>query len=550
MPEPTTDFLFRDCPYPVAIFDLQGQPIYANSAWDSFWSDWQNGNKQGKQTWRQWLEQVVESGSSYKDFYATRQIMRLHASYAPKHQQIKVYGQEITEAAQIDNLTNFPRLFLLKQRLAAHLQAVSATAVSKTVLVILDIKGFKEINLRYSYATGDAILMELAERLRQNFPQALCMGRIAGNEFAIAYDSCQSNFATLSSLDESLVKVQAPMFIDDSRIQIEVATGVVISEDNKRTPDQLLAQAQLALNHAREHDLNQQVYCPKLAASQHRKLCIREEFDAAIAKEQFYFVFEPQVLLSTGAIIGAEVLARWLHPTLGPIQPLEFIPVAEKTGKISRFTCFVIEQMFDKLRAWRRQGVKLVPIAVNISAQDLLTDDLVYLLSRLAQESPQLLRYLQLEITETYLLRDISRTLTVLAKIKQLGITISIDDFGTGYSSLSYLSRLSADKLKIDRSFVTNLFLLSTNQAIVQSILDLAKRLQMQVCAEGVETIEQCQYLQKWGCNVAQGHYFYQSLDEELFLAALADNPAVRDGRLQDQSVANGILAPVTTVLN
>lgn len=521
MSEAAISQLFYDCPYPMAVLDVAGQLILGNSAWESFWDDWQNGNKEVKPTWLQWLQKIIADGSSYKDFYSPHQIMRLHASFMPKEQRIRIYGQELTEGSQIDNLTNFPRQFLLKQRLASHLQAMTNVGSSKTVLVILDIKDFKEINLRYSYATGDAILMELAERLRKYFPEALCMGRIAGNEFAIAYDSTLTDFATLSDLDARLGKLQTTMTVDGSRIQMSLVTGVVVSDDSMRTPDQLLAQAQLALNQARDHKLKQQVYCPKLAVNQHRKLCIREELDSAIANGQFYFVYEPQVDLTTGAIVGAEVLARWQHPTLGAISPLEFIPVAEKTGKIGKLTCFLIEHVFDRLRMWHLQGIKLVPIAVNISAQDLLTDDLVYLVTRLAQESPKLLRYLQLEITETYLLRDISRTLNVLEKVKQLGITISIDDFGTGYSSLSYLSRLAADKLKIDRSFISNLFLCPNNEAIVQSILDLAKRLQMQVCAEGVETKEQCQYLLELGCRLAQGYYFCKSLVENDFVTML-----------------------------
>lgn len=550
MPDINTEVLFHDCPYPVAISDLDGQLVYANAAWDRFWAEWHNGTSEVKQTWKDWIGHIADSGHSHKDFYATREIMRLHANYSENHGHITIYGQEMTETAQIDDLTNLPRLYLLKQRLANHVLEMASFPEMKTVLAIIDIKDFKAINLRYSYATGDAILMELADRIRQNFPQARCLGRIAGNEFAIAYESGHTDFAIQSDLEQRQLKLQQVMSIDNSRIKLELALGVVISNAHDTAPDQLLAQAQLALNHAREHNIGLQTYCPKLAAKQYRRLCIREEFNGAIEKGQFHFVYEPQILLATGAIIGAEVLARWAHPTLGNIPPVEFIAVAEATGKISKFTCYVLEQVFAGLQRWRKQGIKLVPIAVNISAQDLLNDDLLYLLTRMAHEAPELMRYLQLEITETCLLKDIGRTLAVLAKIKQFGLTISIDDFGTGYSSLSYLSRLAADNLKIDHSFVANIFLSPSNQAIVQSILDLAKRLQMQVCAEGVETLEQSQYLREWGCQVAQGHYFYQSLDEAGFLRALAPESALNGDKMPEQGLASELLVPSSAVIN
>ncbi|HEV7137454.1 MAG TPA: EAL domain-containing protein [Steroidobacteraceae bacterium] len=387
-------------------------------------------------------------------------------------------------------------------------QAISASPEDPLAVLLLDLNRFKEINDTLGHAAGDHVLREIGERLRERFCHSgTCIARLGGDELAILARGAEAA-RTLESLgarvQECLGRITLPGGVE---LDLTASIGAAVFPQDVRTPSELLRCADIAMYAAKE-DLS--AFCRYHEAMDQftpEMLALQSELGKSLREGSLSVAYQPKVRLADGELIGLEALARWPHPTMGLIAPSRFMPLADGTELVHSFAQYMLQAVCGQIVTWQRGGYR-VPISMNISANNLLdrgfADKVRAILDSLAVE-PELL---ELEVTESAVMRHPDTMLKRLNEIRALGVRLAIDDFGTGYASLAYLKRLPVHTLKIDRSFVTNLTEDVADQRIVRSSIQLAHSFGMAVVAEGVEAAGTAWELHAYGCEFAQGYYF------------------------------------------
>jgi len=387
-------------------------------------------------------------------------------------------------------------------------QAISAAPGEALAVLLLDLNRFKDINDTLGHAAGDRVLQEIGGRLRKRFGDSnMCVARLGGDELAILAKGAEAS-RTLENLgarlQECLGRTTLPGGVE---LDLTASIGGAVYPQDAHTPSELLRCADIAMYSAKEglsafcryHEVMDQ-FTPEV-------LALQSDLGKALREGSLSVAYQPKVRLIDGELIGLEALARWNHPTMGPIAPSRFVPLADSTELVHAFAQYMLRAACEQVIAWERRGYR-VPISVNISANNLLDSGFVEklrgILGWLAVE-PELL---ELEVTESAVMRHPDTMLKRLNEIRALGVRLSIDDFGTGYASLAYLKQLPVHTLKIDRSFITNLTSDTADQRIVRSSIQLAHSFGMTVVAEGVETAGAARELLAYGCEFAQGYYF------------------------------------------
>ncbi len=404
-----------------------------------------------------------------------------------------------------DPLTALPNRALFGNRLDAHLAESGPRSVA---IALMDLDGFKEINDTLGHQAGDDVLIEVARRLRATVGDDVLAARLGGDEFALIAP-VGTDAETMEALCRRVrAAVAAPMQIDLLTVNMGVSIGIAIAPLNGDDGETLVRRADVAMYAAKggRHG-GVCFYDPARDENTPRRLALAHDLRNAIATGQLSIVFQPKVAVADGRLTGVECLSRWSHPVLGEVRPDEFIPVAERTGAIGELTSWMLREALAHAARWRADGRRW-NVAVNISVRNLLDATLAADLRRLLAEADTDPASITLEITESHVMSDAVRATRVLEQLATLGVRLSIDDFGTGYSSLAYLQRLPVHEVKIDRSFVAALRLERGADAIVRSVLDLARNLDLSVVAEGVEDAETFDRLRVLGCDEAQGYFF------------------------------------------
>jgi len=411
-----------------------------------------------------------------------------------------------------DPLTGLPNRALLEDRLGR------ATATSRrdgrpAALLALDLDGFKDVNDTLGHEAGDDLLRQVAGRLRGALRASDTAARPGGDEFAALLPDTDE--AGALAVARALGAALEPAFrVAGRRVHIRASVGVALAPAHGDDPATLLRHADVALYAAKRGHLAHAVYTSEEDAHSPDRLALAGDLRAAIAGGDLTLHYQPKLDLATGRVRGVEALVRWTHPTLGPLPPDQFIPLAERTGLIGALTRWALGAALRQCRAWRDAGLDLT-VAVNLSMWDLRDaglPDTVAALLRAHGVPPACLR---LELTESAVMGDAARALEVLARLRTLGARLAVDDFGTGYSSLAYLTRLPVDELKIDRSFVRDLAREGEGAGtatLVASVVGLAHNLGLTVVAEGMEDAETLAVLTRLGCDVAQGYYVSRPL--------------------------------------
>jgi diguanylate cyclase (GGDEF)-like protein len=408
-----------------------------------------------------------------------------------------------------DPLTALPNRTMFGDRLAAHLAAADTRSVA---IALMDLDGFKEINDTLGHQAGDDVLIEIARRLTSTIGDDVLAARLGGDEFALI-----APVGTDSETMETLCRrvraaVAAPMQIDLLTVNMGVSIGIAIAPIDGDDGETLVRRADVAMYAAKGgHHGGVCFYDPARDENTPRRLALAHDLRNAIASGEISVVFQPKVAVSDGRLTGVECLSRWCHPVLGEVRPDEFIPVAERTGAIGELTAWMLGEALAHAARWRADG-RTWNVAVNISVRNLLDATLAADLRRLLAEGGTDPASITLEITESHVMSDAVRATRVLEQLATLGVRLSIDDFGTGYSSLAYLQRLPVHEVKIDRSFVAALRRERGADAIVRSVLDLARNLDLSVVAEGVEDAETFDRLRVLGCDEAQGYFFAEPM--------------------------------------
>ena len=445
----------------------------------------------------------------------------------------KEAATRIQYLATFDPLTDLPNRNLFSDRLNQALSNMRRYR-RQTAVILLDLDRFRSINDTLGPPVGDEVLIEVGRRLQLQVREGDTVGRRGGNEFGFIMANVAHEHDTIALVQRMLDAVTAPFEIGGTRFSLTASMGISIGPRDSEDADQLLKAADMALARAKAAGRNGfRFYSPAMDADAARRLSLELAMRDALAQHQFSVVYQPQVSLETGHLLGMEALLRWHHPQFGAISPAEFIPIAEETGMILAIGQWVLESACEQTRRWLDLGVVPLRVAVNLSARQFRQSDLVRQVASALQRSGLAPGALELEITESAFIDNIDAAVTQAQALKELGIKLSLDDFGTGYSSLAYLSRFPFDKLKIDQGFVHDITENPVNAAIATAAIVMARSLNLTVLAEGVETEAQARFLRSRRCDSMQGYLFSRPLPPAEFERLLvgkqrlpiADNP-------------------------
>lgn len=430
----------------------------------------------------------------------------------------KAAESRLRNLALMDDLTGLPNRRLLSDRLA---QSLSRARRDRRIvaLVRINLDGFKVVNDSFGHATGDALLAQVALRLKQRFRESDTLARIGGDEFAIVLDQIYERGDAISAAGALLELIGQPFELAGKQVRVTASIGISFFPEAQEQ-GQLLQQADCAMYAAKRNGKNRIVqYDDKLGSAAQERLNLEGELQHAIARGEISIHYQPEFDLATNSVVRFEALARWNHPRLGQISPVNFIPVAEESGLILPLGMYVMERACMEALRWQELVCRRIQVAVNVStlqfARDSFFEEVASVLHRTGLH-PSLL---QVELTESATVAGVERASEMIRRLNRMGVSVAVDDFGTGYSCLSYLPKLPFDVLKLDRSFVKDLVERRETQTFVQSILDLAHNLKMTVIVEGVETREQLGLAKSLGADEAQGFLLGRpSADPLIFL--------------------------------
>ncbi len=425
---------------------------------------------------------------------------------ARRYTERRQFEEALRAAALHDGLTGLANRSLLADRATQALAAADRSGRPVAVL-LLDLDRFKEINDTFGHGYGDTLLVSVAERLSTVLRGADTAARLGGDEFAILAVDLVDSADARRTAERIVDALHEPFSVHNVLLDVEASIGIALAGEHGNDIDTLLRCADIAMYAAKRAGSTIEEYDPALDEHTPQRLNLLGDLRRALdVDEQLSLHYQPKYALDDGTLVGVEALLRWEHPTRGPVSPAEFIPIAEGTSLIHALTTWVVAQAVAQAARWSDAG-RPVQVAVNLSARCLLDQRLPKDVAALLEESALPAALLRLEITESAVIADPGRAITVLTQLRDLGVALSLDDFGTGYSSMSYLQRLPVDELKVDRSFVTHLRPGATETALVRAVVDLAHSLGLTVVAEGVETQATLDLLRTLGCDVAQGFH-------------------------------------------
>jgi diguanylate cyclase (GGDEF)-like protein/PAS domain S-box-containing protein len=431
---------------------------------------------------------------------------------------------EIEHLAFHDSLTNLPNRVLFRDRLSTalvkahdqlqiYLDQNNITEINSIppilAVMFLDLDRFKLVNDTMGHAAGDRLLIEVAKRLSECMFDRTFLARMGGDEFMILVPELQSVESIQQFAQMILQSFESPFFVEEMSLYIGTSIGISLYPNDGKDEEALMKNADTAMFRAKERGRNHyQLYNHAIGAKVQEYVAIENGIRQALERSEFQVFYQPQINLVTGEIDCMEALARWLHPELGWVPPNQFIPAAEEHGLIVRLGEWVLRTACVQNRAWQRQGLPPIRMAVNFSAKQFQVVDLCDRIIQILAETELEAQYLELEITESLVMQDQNTTIAMLKQLKSQGMSISIDDFGTGYSSLSYLRLLPASKVKIDASFIRETPQNQDDAAITSTIITMAHNLNLRAIAEGVERKEQLEFLRSHGCDAVQGYLF------------------------------------------
>jgi diguanylate cyclase (GGDEF)-like protein len=476
------------------------------------------------------LKPVIFTSATLQNYLNTKTLPQLPTEYADEagtlmadtSQALYKLDQLIKYITNYDDLTGLPNRDLFRDRL--H-QILSQPENNQHLVAVflLSIDDFTGMSHGLEHETTNLLLRAVAQRLSTCTTQTDILAHLSGDEFALARIDIHS-FESLIKLSQVLLStLSKPFSVEGNSIRITASIGITINGLNDRNSvDQLLQQAHIALYQAKQQGRSQyQFYSPEINAQLQERLTLENELHGALERNEMLVYYQPLINLHSGQVTAMEALIRWQHPTLGLISPAKFIPIAEANGAIVPIGEWVLRTACAQTRAWQLAGFTPIRISVNLSSRQFEQPYLVEIVNQILEETGLKASYLELEVTESFLMADIERSVKTLKQLQKLGICLALDDFGTGYSSLNYLKRFPVDMLKIDRSFVQDVMSNADSAAVTDAIIALAKSLRLKITAEGVETQEQLEYLQMRGCDEGQGFYFSRPVPADIIASML-----------------------------
>jgi diguanylate cyclase (GGDEF)-like protein/PAS domain S-box-containing protein len=435
----------------------------------------------------------------------TGAVMVFHDASAARAMTLK-----LSYLAQHDGLTDLPNRVLMNDRLVEAIE-LSSRHQRKLAVLFVDLDRFKRVNDSLGHVVGDRLLQSVACRIFTCVRSSDTVSRQGGDEFVILLWEVRHAEDAALTADKILQALREPHCIGEHLAHVTASIGVVTYPDDGTDAETLLKNADFAMYHAKYCGRdNYQFFKPEMNARATVRQALECDLRQAIERRDLLLYYQPKIDLATREIVGVEALIRWPHPQRGFVPPAQFIAVAEECGLIVPIGRWVLHEACRQARAWQDAGLPAIRIAINISAVELRAANFVSSVRNTLTATGLEARHLELELTETFLMQEANSTVAVLRELKDVGVHLALDDFGTGYSSLSYVQRFPIDTLKIDQSFVRDLATDAGAANIVRAVISMGNSLHMQVVAEGIETQQQLEFLQKHGCPVGQGYYFSQ----------------------------------------
>ena len=429
----------------------------------------------------------------------------------------KAMTAKMTYLAQHDFLTNLPNRVLLNDRIEQAIASADRYG-TQVALLFLDLDNFKHINDSLGHASGDKLLQSVSKRLKACVRNTDTVSRQGGDEFIILLDDRQTGKHAELTAEKILEQLTMPHMVGKCQLYITTSIGISIYPQDGLDAETLLKSADTAMYHAKEKGRNNyQFFKNEMNTHAVQRLVIEADLRVALEKKQFELHYQPKFNLTTNQISGVECLLRWQHPEWGEVAPDTFIGIAEETGLIIQIGCWVMREACQQAKMWLDNHLPAVTIAINISAKEFLQKDFVSGVRKILAETQLPAHHLELEITESVLMRDAESSTAILLQLKQMGIKLAVDDFGTGYSSLSYLQQFPIDMLKIDQSFVHRITAASDEGIIVSAIISMGNSLKLRVIAEGIENKVQLDFLKSRHCEEGQGYLFSPALSAAEF---------------------------------
>jgi diguanylate cyclase (GGDEF)-like protein/PAS domain S-box-containing protein len=420
----------------------------------------------------------------------------------------KTLEDQLTHQTFHDVLTRLPNRALFRERLEYELARNPRDQQSVAVFV-LDIDAFSAINDSLSHEAGDSLLIKIAERLSTVIRPGDTLARLGGDEFAVLSEGIAAGMQTEAVAGRLSNALVAPFDVDGTAVHLKASMGIAIRGDGDESADDLLRSADLAMYRAKERNTGgYEMYEPSLHSQVSSRFALQSGLQTALEREELVLHYQPLVALATGRAEGFEALLRWVRPEQGIVMPLDFIPIAEQTGLIVPIGRWVLRTAAQQAQNWREEMERDVHISVNLSPRQLRDPGLSQDVHDALRDSGLPPRCLTLEVTESMLIEDVEGVIGILSGLRELGVHLSLDDFGTGYSSFSYLREIPVTEIKIDRSFVSGITRDRSSTVLARSIIGLAESLGLDVVAEGIEQLVQCEELRRLGCRLGQGYYF------------------------------------------
>ncbi|HEY5930824.1 MAG TPA: EAL domain-containing protein [Burkholderiales bacterium] len=445
---------------------------------------------------------------------------------AEEHIEYLAYHDELTG---IPNRAHFQREF-------DHAVAVSQRYGLSCALMLVDLDRFKYINDTIGHQAGDQLLKQMAARLRACLRDSDIIARLGGDEFVILMQDAANMEAVTAVADKILEVASRPLIIEDQEFLVTASIGISTHPQDGNDLQTLLKSSDLAMYRAKEAGKNgYRYFAPEMNVHSRQRMEIESALRGALERKEFALHFQPKIRLSTRTIAGMEALIRWHHPERGLLGPGDFIAIAEETGLIVEIGDWVMEEACRHAQAMREAGHRNLRVAVNLSARQLFDDELARRVADILDHTGFPAENLELEITESMVMQDAEQAINLLTALHGTGVRIAIDDFGTGYSSLAYLKRFPIDCVKIDRSFIRDLPGNSDDIAMTRSIIAMAHNMKLEIVAEGVETVQQLEFLQAYGCDEIQGFLFSEPLPADAMARYLGqdNNEKVSPGAVQ-----------------
>jgi diguanylate cyclase (GGDEF)-like protein len=423
-----------------------------------------------------------------------------------------------------DDLTSLPNRLLFNRRLEQALSRHRRVG-SRLAILLMDLDRFKVINDSLGHEVGDVLLREVAARLEAQSRHSDTVARMGGDEFVVLIEN-HTSLADISGCAQRLInQMSASYVLNDKEYHVTLSIGISVFPSDGGDSPTLLKAADVAMYRAKEMGRNNfQYYVPSMNVHTMERFELEADLSHALERNEFLLHYQPKVEISSGLITGVEALLRWNHPLRGLVPPMDFIPLAEETGMIDEIGAWVLSTVAARSKGWQYKSATKFTVAVNLSARQFADPMLASDLERIIRDSEIDPSSLELEITESTVMAKGDCVVDVLRRLKAIGVQIAIDDFGTGYSSLAYLKRFPIDTLKVDRSFIKDIPRDCGDMKIMSAIIAMARGLKLKVVAEGVETMEQLEFLREERCDAVQGYLLYRPLEEFDVARVLEEN--------------------------